>query len=223
LADSLVEEGMVIVRTLEVGPFASNCYIVGDEPTKEGMIVDPGAEAERITKAVGELKLDIKVIVLTHGHIDHINALARVKEATGAVVAIHAEDAAFLKAQPRNLMFGLTQQAVEPDRLLKGGDSIEFGGMGFLVVHTPGHSRGSICLLGHGVVFSGDTLFNYGIGRYDLPGGDYDQIMNSLHTKLMVLPDNTIALTLNREAEALHPLLCYRVVEDDVSRTDRGN
>jgi glyoxylase-like metal-dependent hydrolase (beta-lactamase superfamily II) len=84
------------------------------------------------------------------------------------------------------------QPAPTPDRLLNGGDSIDLGEVHFLVIHTPGHSPGSICLLGHGAVFSGDTLFNYGIGRYDLPGGSYSQLMNSLHTKLMVLPEETV-------------------------------
>ncbi len=182
----------MILKKLEVGPFASNCYIVGAESAKEGMIVDPGAEAEKILKSVRELKLDIKLIVLTHGHIDHINALSKVKAGTGAEVAIHADDAGLLKEPPMNLMFGFSQQSLAPNRLLKGGDSIDFGDMRFLVLHTPGHSQGSICLLGHGVVFSGDTLFNYGIGRYDLPGGSYSQLMDSLHTKLMVLPDDTI-------------------------------
>ncbi len=181
----------MIIKKLEVGPYASNCYIVGAELTREGIIVDPGAEADRILGSVKQLKLDIKIIVLTHCHVDHVNALSKVKEATGAQVAIHTDDARFLQKPPANF-FGLSKEAVTPDRLLKGGDSIDFGDMHFLVLHTPGHSRGSICLLGHGVVLSGDTLFNYGIGRYDLPGGSYEQLMDSIHTKLMVLPGNTI-------------------------------
>ncbi len=182
----------MILERLEVGPFVSNCYIVGAESTREGMVIDPGAEPEAILKAVKDAKLDIKTIVLTHGHIDHISALAEVKKATGAAVAIHASDAPLLGKQPSNLSFGFSHQVVTPNRLLKGGDSIDVGDMRFLVIHTPGHSRGSICLMWQGLVFSGDTLFNFGIGRYDLPGGDYEQLMNSLHTKLMVLPDTTV-------------------------------
>jgi glyoxylase-like metal-dependent hydrolase (beta-lactamase superfamily II) len=186
-------EGIVIIKTLVVGPFASNCYIVGSESTKEGMIVDPGAEAETILESVKELGLEIKLIVLTHGHIDHIGALKNVKEATGAEMAVHTDDAKTLHDRSLSSVFGPSYQAPPPpDRLLKGGDSLDFGDMRFLVLHTPGHSPGGICLLGNGVVFSGDTLFNYGIGRYDLPGGNYDQLMSSLHTKLMVLPDDTI-------------------------------
>jgi len=183
----------VIIEKLVAGPFASNCYIVGSQSNKEGMIIDPGDDAKRILKKVGELKLDIKLILLTHGHIDHTGALKEVGEATGAEVAIHADDAKSLKEQPFSKMFGLSYPTPPPpDRLLEDGDSIDIGDLHFLVLHTPGHTPGGICLLGEGVVFSGDTLFNYGIGRSDLPGGSYSQLMNSLQTKLMTLPDDTI-------------------------------
>ena len=183
----------MIIKKLEVGPFASNCYIISSESNKEGVIIDPGADAEEILKNVKDLGLDIKFIVLTHGHIDHIGALKEVKEATGAEVAIHSDDAKSLHEPSLGRVFGLSYPPPPPpDRLLKGGDSIDIGDLHFLVLHTPGHSLGGICLLGEGVVFSGDTLFNYGIGRYDLPGGSYSQLMDSIYTKLMILPDNTI-------------------------------
>lgn len=183
----------MILRTLVVGPFESNCYIVGSESTKEGLIIDPGAEANEILKNVNELSLDIKTIALTHAHIDHIGALKEVKDATGAEIAIHSDDASLLRDRSFGMAFGISYPVPpSPDRLLNGGDSLDIGDLHFLVLHTPGHSRGGICLLGHGVVFSGDTLFNYGIGRTDFPGCSYSQIMNSIHTKLMVLPDNTI-------------------------------
>jgi len=184
----------MILKKLEVGPFASNCYIVGDEANKEGMIIDPGAEANRILKNVNDLGLEIKFIVLTHVHVDHIGALKEVTEATGAEFAVHADDAKSLQARPSSDMspFFTPQTPPPPDRLLKGGDSIDVGNLHFLVLHTPGHTPGCICFLGEGVVFSGDTLFNFGIGRTDFPGGSYSQIMNSIHTKLMILPDDTI-------------------------------
>ena len=183
----------MIIEKLEVGPFASNCYIVGSESNREGIIIDPGAEAEEILKKVKDLGLSIKLIVLTHGHIDHITALDAVKEATGAEVALHAGDAGALQGGSVSTIFGFSYPPLPPpDRLLEDGDSIAIGDLHFSVLHTPGHSPGSLCFLGQGVVFTGDTLFNLGIGRFDLPGGNGGQLMDSIHTKLMVLPDNTV-------------------------------
>jgi len=183
---------MMILKQLELGPFGSNCYIIGSKAGKEGMIIDPGDEAEVILRNVKDLGLEIKSIVLTHGHIDHIGALKEVKEATGAEAAIHADDAQALQESSISAMFGLSYPTPPPpDRLLKDGDSIDIGDLHFSVLHTPGHSPGCICLLGDDIVFSGDTLFNFGIGRYDLPGGDYSQLMDSIKNKLIVLPDNT--------------------------------
>jgi glyoxylase-like metal-dependent hydrolase (beta-lactamase superfamily II) len=184
---------MMILRKLAVGSFEANCYIVGSESSKDGMIIDPGAEAKVVLRKVKDLGLEIKTIVLTHGHIDHIGALKEVKKATGAEVAIHTDEAESLQEQPLSKLFGLSHPAPPPaDRLLQDGDSIDIGELHFLVLHTPGHTPGGICLMGEGVIFSGDTLFNCGVGRTDFPGGDYSQLMNSLHTKLMILPDNTI-------------------------------
>jgi len=181
--------GNVILKALALGAYVSNCYIVGSEATKEGLIIDPGAEADVISDSIQELGLKPKLIVLTHGHIDHIEALEKVKKATGAEVAAHTADAIFIDMQ----LTGSQEPANSAiDRVLNGGDSIDIGDLRFLVLHTPGHSPGSICLWGHGVLFSGDTLFNFGIGRYDTPSGSFNQIMNSIHTKLMVLPDDTI-------------------------------
>ena len=171
----------MLTKKLVVGPYASNCYILGSELTKEGMIIDPGAEAETILGSVKELGLEIKIIVVTHGHIDHVSAVKEVMEATGAEIAISGQNSKVDPVQTVKL------------RLLKDGDTIDVGDLHLLVLHTPGHSLDGICLLGHGVVFTGDTLFNFGIGRYDLSGGDYDQLMNNIHTKLMVLPDDTLA------------------------------
>jgi len=185
-------EGKVIIEKLEIGTFASNCYIVGDESNKDGIIIDPGAEADRILKKVEDLGLEVKLIVLTHAHMDHIGAVKEVKEATDAEVAIHTDDVGRLQEQ-RSGMFGFSYPTPPPpDRLLKGGESIDIGDLHFVVLNTPGHSPGGICLLGEGVVFSGDTLFNFGIGRFDFPYSSGRDLMNSIHTKLMVLPDNTV-------------------------------
>ena len=181
----------MILKKLVVGPIASNCYIVGSEATKEGMIIDPGADADEILKKVRELGLKIKLIVLTHRHPDHVGAAGQVKEATGAEVAAHVEAAKYLPQSPSYIFESPYQASPYPDRLLKGGDSVDIGDLHFTVLHTPGHTPDGISLVGNGVVFTGDTLFNYGIGRYDLVDGNYRQLMDSIHNKLMVLPDDT--------------------------------
>ncbi len=183
----------MIVEKLELGLFASNCYLVGAESNDEGIIIDPGAEPEEILRRVRNLRLSIKLIVLTHGHMDHLGALKEVKEATEAEVAVHTAEAKSIWGESRRPMFGLPHPALpSPDRLLRGGDSIDIGDLHFVVLHTPGHSPGGICLLGEGIVFTGDTLFNFGIGRTDFPGCSSEELMDSIHTKLMVLPDSTV-------------------------------
>jgi hydroxyacylglutathione hydrolase len=195
-AESLEQRAM-IVKMLVVGPLASNCYIVASSSTKEGMIIDPGAESGTILRTVQQMGLSISLIVVTHAHIDHIDALRAVKERTNAPFAIHeAEKNSLSTPPPMNIVasLGLSpfKSAPQPDRLLKDGDRIDVGDLHFEVLHTPGHSLGGICISGHGVVFSGDTLFNFGIGRTDFPGGSYEHLMNSIREKLMVLPDETV-------------------------------
>jgi hydroxyacylglutathione hydrolase len=183
----------VIIERLEVGPFAANCYIVGDKAGGQGMIIDPGDEADRILGVARKLELDIKHIVLTHGHLDHVGALGKVKEATGADVAVHADDVATLKDKSLGILLGISYHAPPAiDWLLEDGDVISVGGLTFSVIHTPGHTPGGICLLGEGAVFTGDTLFQYGIGRTDFPGGSYEQLMNSIQSRLMALDDGII-------------------------------
>jgi len=183
----------VILERLVVGPLASNCYIVGSEMTKDGMIVDPGDEGERILEKVKDLQLDIKYILLTHGHFDHIGAVKDVSEATGAEICIHPDDVGYLQGKYESNFFTISYPAASsPKRLINDGDEIKIDDLTFLVLHTPGHTPGGICLLGQGVVFTGDTLFNHSIGRSDLPGGSSNQLINSLHAKLMILPDETM-------------------------------
>jgi len=186
----------VILKTLVVGPVSTNCYIVGSESSKRGIIIDPGADARLILKTVNDLGLTISLIVVTHLHFDHVGALAPVKERTGAEIAIHETEAkaglGMLSRMLSSMMGGSFSQPPKPDRLLKDGDTIEVDGLRFTVLYTPGHSPGGISLYGHGIVFSGDALFNYGIGRTDFPGCSYEQLMDSIQNKLMTLPDETI-------------------------------
>ena len=186
----------MILKTLVVGPVATNCYIVGSESSKRGMIIDPGAEARRILSTVNDLGLTIPLIVVTHLHFDHVGALAPVKEKTGAKIAVHEAEAeaglGIFSRMLSSMTGGTFSQPPKPDRLLKDGDTIEVDGLRFTVLYTPGHSPGGISLYGHGIVFSGDALFNYGIGRTDFPGCSYEELMNSIQNKLMTLPDETI-------------------------------
>jgi hydroxyacylglutathione hydrolase len=182
----------MIIRKLVVGPIASNCYIVGDETTKEGMIIDPGADAKEIMRVVAKDSLKIKLIVLTHRHPDHVGAAAQVKKATGAVVAAHAEMARYLPQSPSYMYEPPYEAAPYPDLLLKEGDEINVGKLHFKVLHTPGHTPCGISIVGEGHVFTGDTLFNYGIGRFDLIDGDGEALIKGIKTKLLTLPLETI-------------------------------
>jgi len=186
----------MVVKMLVVGPFASNCYIVGSSSTKEGMIIDPGAEAGTILKTVQQMGLSISLIMATHAHMDHVGALHSVKKEINAPFALHEAEKGFAFATPMRMLtsLGLTpvKSPPQPDRLLKDGDQIDIGDLHFEILYTPGHSSGGISLSGHGVVFSGDTLFNFGIGRTDFPGCSHERLMKSIHEKLMVLPDETI-------------------------------
>jgi hydroxyacylglutathione hydrolase len=180
----------MILEMLTVGPFETNCYIVGDN-NLQGMVIDPGDDAPGIMARIRARKLEIKEIILTHGHMDHAGALAAVQKATGATVAVHQADLSQLKDGSFAAIFGLNYPS-PPDAnvSLADGQEIKAGDIKFPVLHTPGHSQGGVCLLGEDVVFTGDTLFNSGIGRTDLPGGNYQQLLRSIKTKLLTLDDS---------------------------------
>jgi len=187
----------MIYRTLGIMPFGTNCYLVASEQTRDGMVVDPGGEATRILSNIHELGLKIGLVVATHTHPDHIGAIRQLVESTGASFAVHATEAGTIQLHEYSQFAAFDptiKQPSSPDRLLKDGDSLLVGDLTFRVLHTPGHSAGGICLVGYGIVFSGDTLFDMGIGRTDGPGGDYNLLISNIRHKLLVLPDQTLVL-----------------------------
>ncbi len=187
----------MIYRTLEVMPYGTNCYLVGSEQTRDGMVVDPAGDAARILSNISELGLKIGLVVLTHTHPDHIGAVGYVVEHTGASFAVHTAEAEMMQRYDFSQFSAFDptfKKPPPPDRLLKDGDFLVIGDLEFKVLHTPGHSAGGICLVGYGVVFSGDALFSMSIGRTDGPGGDYNLLTSSIHAKLLVLPDQTVVL-----------------------------
>jgi hydroxyacylglutathione hydrolase len=187
----------IIYRTLEINPFGTNCYLVGSEQTWDGLIIDPAGDAPRILSNINELGLKISLIVATHTHPDHIGAVGAIVESTGATFAVHKSEAETLKDDDFSQFSAIDptfEQPPPPDRLLEDNDSIVVGDLKFQVLHTPGHSPGGICLAGYGLVFSGDALFKASIGRTDGPGGNYNLLISSLRTKLLVLPDQTVVL-----------------------------
>ena len=185
----------MILKALTVGFIATNCYIVGSEVSKKCMVIDPGADAKSILKAIENAQLSVALIVTTHSHFDHLGAVSSLKAASGARFAVGAGSGkytpgAFVKLVAA--MSGGSARIPEPDEFLKDGDKIDIDDLHFEVLFTPGHSPDEISLYGHGVLFSGDTLFNAGIGRTDFPGCSYEQLEASIKTRLYILPDNTV-------------------------------
>lgn len=188
----------MIFESFPVGPLACNCTILGDEERKEAMVIDPGDEVARIHRRLTELGLKLKQIIVTHGHIDHIGGALKLKRLTGAPIFLNECDLPQLDLMQAQAEFvGVaTPETSPPDENLSDGQTVGLNRFPAQVLHTPGHTQGSICL--HFVplklLIAGDTLFAGSIGRTDLPGGNYGQIMDSLHTRLLTLPDETRVL-----------------------------
>ena len=187
----------MIIKKLEVGPIMANCFILGCESTKEAVVIDPGDDADRILMELAKSELKVKYLINTHGHFDHVSANKRMKEATGALIAIHPDDEHMFSELSRSAqMFGLSSENSPPaDIHLNDGDEITFGEITLTVIHTPGHSKGGIGLYTKGHLFAGDTLFAGSIGRTDLAGGDYDTLISSIRKKLLILDEDTIVYT----------------------------
>ena len=177
-----------------LGELGTNCYIWADEKTGSAMVIDAPDCAEEIVKAAESNGLKICEIVLTHGHFDHILALAELKRLTGAPVSVFEKTERFLSDRVLNLCHyvGAEYEPIKPDKIFKDGDIIDFCGNSIRVIHTPGHTEDSICLLCGNTLISGDTLFRRSVGRWDHPTGDMKQEMASIKNKLMTLPDDTL-------------------------------
>ncbi len=187
----------MILKQLVVGPIMANCFILGCEETKIAVVIDPGGDPDKILMALAKEKLTVKYILNTHGHFDHTTANARLKEATGAELLIHAADAPML-ADLRGgaAAFGIpAEDSPPPDKTIDHGDKIEFGNITLDVIHTPGHSLGGVSFVTGKVAFVGDTLFSGSIGRSDFPGGSYDTLIGSIKKRLFALPNDTKVYT----------------------------
>jgi hydroxyacylglutathione hydrolase len=188
----------MIHEILPVGMLQCNCSIFGDEQSREAMVVDPGDEIERIQEILTRHALTVKAIVITHAHIDHIGGAQKLKQATGAPVYMNLNDTELQKMMDvQAAWLGMKDvPQVEIDAPAKDGDSLTIGTSEVRVLHTPGHTQGSISLWlpGEGKLVAGDTLFRDSIGRTDLPGGDGRQILRSIHDKLMPLPEETVVI-----------------------------
>lgn len=183
----------MILRILRVGPLETNCYILGDEQSKEAVVIDPGGDFADIDRELKKLKLTVKYIILTHGHFDHTGALAQLKKTTAAEILIHSADANMLSTdRPQPFFFDSGSGPCPADRSLAEGDKIQFGQSTLEVLHTPGHTPGGISLVLDRMIFTGDTLFYGSVGRADLPGSSYRKLIDSIRTKLLNKSDDYV-------------------------------
>ena len=203
----------MIHEILPVGPLQCNCSVIGDESTREGLVIDPGDDIEDVLTLVRKHNLQVKQIVVTHAHIDHVGGAMKLRAATGAAILLNQNDYALLKMlDAQAAWIGVAPPGkVEIDHSVAQADSIKTGSLSADVIHTPGHTEGSICLYfpAEKKLIAGDTLFAGSIGRTDLPGGSFEKIIRSLHDKVLELPDDTVVIpghgpltTIGRERES---------------------
>jgi glyoxylase-like metal-dependent hydrolase (beta-lactamase superfamily II) len=179
-----------------VGALETNCYLVYCQDTLECAVIDPGAEPEKIFRLIGNKELKPTILINTHGHVDHTGANRDIKDKFDIPLYIHAADCPMLEdiLQSELSFFLGAKESPPPDKFLEEGDKIKIGNVSLSVVHTPGHSPGSVSLMGNGILFSGDTLFFGGVGRTDLPGGSWEELEGSIREKIFTLPADTVVL-----------------------------
>lgn len=179
------------IKTVITSPMGENCYIVYDEDSKEGIVIDPGSSPERILNALSELKTELKYIVFTHGHFDHIGAYHEIAEKYPEALLLCSEKETEVIKNPSKSFLD-SDKPINPQEFISENDTVDFGNCSLKVIETPGHTVGSICLYTPGTLFSGDTLFKIGIGRCDLPTGNLKDEISSIKNKLFALPEDTI-------------------------------
>lgn len=188
----------MIHEIFPVGPLQCNCSVIGDEASREGMVIDPGDDIADILSLIHKHNLTIKQIVITHAHIDHVGGATKLRQATGAPILLNQNDLALLKMlDVQAAWLGMaTPGKVEIDQDLANGNSVKAGSLSASILHTPGHTEGSVCLYfaPEKKLIAGDTLFAGSIGRTDLPGGSYKKIISSLHERVLALPDETVVV-----------------------------
>jgi hydroxyacylglutathione hydrolase len=188
----------MIHEILPVGPLQCNCSVIGDEATREAMVIDPGDDIQDVLALVRKHNLQVKQIIVTHAHIDHVGGAMKLRAATGAPILLNQNDYELLKMlDVQASWLGMKDPGkVEIDQSLGQADTVKAGSLTADVLHTPGHTEGSICLYFplEKKLIAGDTLFAGSIGRTDLPGGSFDKIMNSLREKVLALPDETVVV-----------------------------
>jgi hydroxyacylglutathione hydrolase len=188
----------MIHKILPVGPLQCNCSIIGDETAHEAMVIDPGDDVGGVLAIIRQYKLTVKQIVITHAHIDHVGGAMKLRAATGAAILLNQNDYALLKMlDVQASWLGMaTPGEVTIERSIGDGESLQAGSLRANVLHTPGHTEGSVCLYfpAEKLLIAGDTLFARSIGRTDLPGGSFNKIMRSLHDRVLTLPDETVVI-----------------------------
>jgi hydroxyacylglutathione hydrolase len=188
----------MIHEILPVGPLQCNCSVIGDEATREAMVIDPGDEIEQISAIIRKHKLQVKQIVITHAHIDHVGGAMKLRALTGAPILLNQNDYALLKMLDVQAVWtGMAAPGeVKIEASIGPDDALHTGNLKASVMHTPGHTEGSVCLYfaAEKLLIAGDTLFAGSIGRTDLPGGSFEKIMRSLHHQVLALPDETVVI-----------------------------
>lgn len=188
----------MIHEIIPVGPLQCNCSVIGDEASHEAMVIDPGDDIDEVIALVREHGLTVKQIVITHAHIDHVGGAMKLRTLTGAPIVLNQNDSALLKMlDVQATWIGVAPPGeVKIDHSIAQGDTVQAGSLKASVLHTPGHTEGSVCLYfpAQNKLIAGDTLFAGSIGRTDLPGGSFEKIIDSLHGQVLALPDETVVV-----------------------------